>query len=1028
MANTSLPEQEDKSSLPQDDVPEFLRRREDLYNPDAKDNKPSGDASDPRGEGKASPDELNKAEKEATKPSQHENTVGQGYKAGAGEHHSTWKTNLLKTRKRKAAFGGSIAALLVGAAIVAFLSLIPLKILHVVNNLQSRFYATTQNAVEKETDQLFSRYVLGKMLNGCRGVYIDQNCNPYNGTSLVNKLYRGWSDGRLEEKLRTQTGLEIRKNTLSEGYELRFTGGDTIDLEGLKQNKTIAQLIDAKGEWSAVKKSEVRGIYKSALKATTRQASAMYYFKVTPYLGKKFGIKWCVIGCDKREGFDKWQADKKFGAKMWLAERVLGPREELYKMIMTCLYSGSDFCSRDKVLNATPTSYSADAGGCKLGCTSNGRPVSESLNEMETKLVSLAAAYGSDHDSLRKAFDRFEKTGFINAMVKSLATTRVDDEGLAKGNAKLGDKAEAVAKVSSKAVPIIGWIITASYAAEFINDAPDTIARLQYMTNTAAMTQLWSMYRTVADETKEGQVDAEVLGSFVNALGPGLQPSEGGDKQIGGTSGAEATPLYQEIVSNGPGTDASIASLVRTLVSPTASAEAQNTDKYICNDGSPPPAGQLVCAEERLNGSGFLLKALGKINLGLIADAASFVNDSLDTLTSTVINAVCSIINLLPGSPCDALEKAINALVSKILKFGPLREILQQFASWMLGINLNMVSNNMSGGRTFDMLAAGADVSGNDYAHHGIGGVALTPQQVAENLNYQQDEQLAAYKHKPLIAQLTDTESPYSPVAKLALAMPTSTTALFTGVNNAWSSFVTNPFGKLANSFASIFTLHTRAAGFVPGKDPFGITQYGYPLDDPIFNQNPDEYWKNYCTDTSPYKLTQAWNEFAANNKNPENFEPENTQTAQFAGSVPGNKYGTNGCLLIQAAVGSAGAIFTDGVLSAEELATSNTGSGGGGGVSCEGGYPDQSAGTADQLPAGFADLVASNAPGRTCPDFKIDIPSSAIPNDGRQYFAYDGCGDDKCAVQTDSDGRKYFEVKYRDPPLGGNSVKIYVP
>jgi len=73
---------------------------------------------------------------------------------------------------------------------------------------------------------MFSRYLRGKITAGCKGIYIDSGCNPYKGTSLVNRLYRGWSDGRLEEKLRKQTGLEIRKNNLGT-YEMVTIDSET---------------------------------------------------------------------------------------------------------------------------------------------------------------------------------------------------------------------------------------------------------------------------------------------------------------------------------------------------------------------------------------------------------------------------------------------------------------------------------------------------------------------------------------------------------------------------------------------------------------------------------------------------------------------------------------------------------------------------------------------------------------------------------------------------------------------------------
>jgi hypothetical protein len=396
----------------------------------------------------------------------------------------------------------------------------------------------------------------------------------------------------------------------------------------------------------------------------------------------------------------------------------------------------------------------------------------------------------------------------------------------------------------------------------------------------------------------------------------------------------------------------------------------------------------------------------------------------LDGLIGTVVDTVCKI--PIVGEICKALSNAISKLVSSVLRFELLREILQKFAAWMLGVNLHMVSNNMSGARTFDMVAAGADVSGNDFAHHGIGGVALKPEQVAQNLEYARKTQLAEYNQKSFFAKLADTESPHSPIGQLALAVPTNTAAFTSSVNSAFATFIKNPFGKIADSFASLFNPRANAAGFTPGKDPFGVTQYGYPLDDPVFKADPDEYWKNYCTDET-YNLTKDWNAFAAKeqNWNEDTFEPENPQTGQFAGRVPGNIYGTNGCLLIQAAVGSAGAIFTDDVLSAEELADLQPPPTGGvaGPVDCSApSGVDQSPG---EPPTQYRDAIIAAAEGLTCPDYPK--PSGAVPSDpGRQYMAYDGCSDD-CAIQGTKDGRPYIRVKYRNPPLQGNTIDVFV-
>ncbi|HLG91315.1 MAG TPA: hypothetical protein VI336_04125, partial [Candidatus Saccharimonadales bacterium] len=711
MATTLSPEQEEnKSQIPSEDTPDFLRQRENLDNPDSKDNQPAYNSSDPRGDNAPSTENLNQTEQNGGNPTQHENTIGEGYKPGAGEHHTApLRSRLLKGRGRKAAVGGSIAALIIVGLIALFIALIPLKILHIVNNLQDRFYSTAQNAVEKQVDNLFSRYLRGKITAGCKGVYIDSSCNPYNGTSFVNRLYRGWSDGRLEEKLRKQTGLEIRKNNLGT-YEMKFTGGDTIALDDLKKNKTISEIIDAKGDWTEVKKSQVKGVYKSALKSTTRHASTMYYVKVTPYLAKKFGIKWCVIGCQKGQDFEVWKNKKKFAAKMWLAERVLGPRAELYGMILQCLYAKDEFCSKKSVLEAVSTEYEADTGGCKKGCINNGRHVSPSLQKMEAALVARAASYGSSYAELRKIFEFFEKYGFVGGTLRSILNG-INTQGKDKGEQKLKNENELTDKVGKTALQRLGWVVMAAYLVEFINEAPEVMTRLQYEANTAAMAQLWATYRTAPDELKEGEIDAEIYGSFVTSLGPGLQPvdetviaPENEEEQVGGLAGAEATPLYQAIVSQGSNAPAGVASIINSTLSPQALAAEETSSDYLCKDGNPPPAGKLVCSEEFLNGLGWfgqILKAPEKFvpGWGLIVLASDVITDVIDGIIGKIFDIIGS---FLPGFIKDALADAageIANLLGQLARFAELDAALKAFAEWMLGLNLNMVSNNMSGGR-----------------------------------------------------------------------------------------------------------------------------------------------------------------------------------------------------------------------------------------------------------------------------------------------------------------------------------------
>src|SRR5213079_3294568 len=97
----------------------------------------------------------------------------------------------------------------------------------------------------------------------------------------------------------------------------------------------------------------------------------------------------------------------------------------------------------------------------------------------------------------------------------------------------------------------------------------------------------------------------------------------------------------------------------------------------------------------------------------------------------------------------------------------------------------NPFGTNMSGGRTFDMMAAGSDVSGNDYAHTGLGGRQLNDQQVAETINQQQEQAKQGFDRQSLFARMFSTDSQYSLVSKLALAMPLSRQAV---IQNGFAS------------------------------------------------------------------------------------------------------------------------------------------------------------------------------------------------------------------------------------------------
>src|SRR5438105_2589147 len=109
----------------------------------------------PKGGGEDSSDDLRDKEVSGGSKPRHLHAVPDGERSflstsgsgsqGAGQFSlGGW----LRRRKRRATLAVSLFVATMVAAVVIFIALLPFKILHIVNNLQSRFYSTSENAVQ----------------------------------------------------------------------------------------------------------------------------------------------------------------------------------------------------------------------------------------------------------------------------------------------------------------------------------------------------------------------------------------------------------------------------------------------------------------------------------------------------------------------------------------------------------------------------------------------------------------------------------------------------------------------------------------------------------------------------------------------------------------------------------------------------------------------------------------------------------------------------------------------------------------
>jgi len=336
------------------------------------------------------------------------------------------------------------------------------------------------------------------------------------------------------------------------------------------------------------------------------------------------------------------------------------------------------------------------------------------------------------------------------------------------------------------------------------------------------------------------------------------------------------------------------------------------------------PHDKLVCPEEDLTAKNqtadHLSSVINKTGLGGIYDVYH------GSGVWRLFNALTDVTGLIAGPIESGAEDLADFLVPGLTKSveGDSAKVFESFADDIIP---SPISADESGGRTFDMMSAGADVAGNDFAHTGLGGQVVSGTVAANITQQQQNEALAEFRTQSLFARLFSTNSPYSLVSKLAVEIP------FGVMNNLQDGVANliNPIGSLTSSFGSLLSGKTDAAA-IPTADPFGVVQYAFPASS--IDPDPEAYWNQYCTDNAAqaYQKNPTWD-------NDTTTDPTNGQQVNDT---------SDQCLLIEASVGSAGATSDSSLLTPDEQADINGGATGNNGATGNGSPTDCSTATGD--------------------------------------------------------------------------------
>ncbi len=424
-------------------------------------------------------------------------------------------------QRRKIAIGGGAAAGAGTVVLATFFLLVPLKIEHIVTNLEGRFFSGANSAVEQETQNMFERYMIRHVLPSYKacGSTISKDCSVrVVGNGPVSHLYRTWANARLENKLADNYGIEFKYDKVGKNWHLKAPGanpgGDNIGPDGRGLNT----------DFKRADRAAMRAAINDSIQSETRWKKVMYRYKVGRLLEEKYGIKRCIVFCGTRDKLaDKSDKVKKKTALIFLNQRVFGPRDEGLAAALRCMLNNCD------PTKTQPTTAEDGTTGELHGAPEN--PESDTaIREADQQ---LAAGFVSESaDKLVSDVNDIEEKGLLKVAFERVLT-------------KVG--LGAIASQAADAVPIVGWVIAASHIISFVDHSGPALQKLGYIVNSTTYAQTWQMFSTYRDEIHTGHVNATEVGSLTDSLGPGDRGTPS-DPQVGGTAGAENTALYADVI------------------------------------------------------------------------------------------------------------------------------------------------------------------------------------------------------------------------------------------------------------------------------------------------------------------------------------------------------------------------------------------------------------------------------------------------------------------------------------------------
>lgn len=726
-------------------------------------------------------DDLNEAQDDTAPAKDKDKDDGSGLDEKDGR--------FLKRHKKKIVGGGIIGTILFGMGL-GFLGLNSLKPLGLRNVIDRKAFASSEQMSGRATEKLYSGWVAKKLLPGmiqgqCTSTKVNRSCVlPSDASTPMGQLFNAWRDARLEKIMADRYGLEIIRDGRNFSIKANWLG-EPLPLPD--------DVMTSDNDWlEGLSNYEARHQIRLELRAATKWQQVFFRYRVASLLERKYGIRRCIVQCEKRDARKESREIKKQARKAWFVERFVFPRNAGAALVLDCMLSSFD-CAKTSEVNP------------------EGSRLSPFETELHAKLLEIhnGGLGQSTLDELGKKAEDLRTNGFGFYLIKKLTN-------------------ETIAKVLTKAIPIIGQVEAAVQFVNTLREAGPALRTIVFAMNSAYAVSMYAFLATGTDEAIAGKSDAELVGQL-NGM---FDSNPNGEN---GTAEAFQDRLVQRY-TNAEGT-----SRFASMFAPKASAKELPTN--LCND-SKSEAGNGACPEYDLGGGNWLLS---------LGDSASSITNAIfgNQGSAPILDALGKLIALQDSFLGWVIGAAIPDPILKFIATAakPVEQLmLFAFESAIPRLGSND-PDKMSGGRNGAVAAIGAEKADTDAAMDGMGGYNLTRTEYSAILQDHDAQQNYAFEHSSLWSRVANVNEPRSLISQLVMVTPTSSGGLASSLSN-FSSFFS--VGSLVSGFFSK-PVSAQTYTDLPPYDIMGLTKKGLRQNDPIYAsiyKDPIAAWNTYnCSD-----------------------------------------------------------------------------------------------------------------------------------------------------------------------------------